>query len=130
MDSMVVKGTCSNRSYLKQLRVHHACHQPSFFFLGTDIGWMVLFVAIRRCSLKLSLPSNCTPRYLMLLLHVTSYSPSTICKYLKDLQSVTVVKGSVHVIINYPATCYTCKKPGYLARKCPNKSARSVEKIS
>ena len=50
--------------------------------------WMALFVAIRRCSPKLSLRSNFTPRYLILLLHVTSYSRSTIFGYLKDLLSV------------------------------------------
>ena len=51
--------------------------------------WMALAVAICRCSLKLSLRSNCTPRYLMLFFHSISCSPRTIFGYWKDLVSVT-----------------------------------------
>ena len=36
---MVVKGTCPNRSCIKQLRVYHARHQPSLSFPGsTNVG--------------------------------------------------------------------------------------------
>ena len=42
--------------------------------------WMTLVVAICRCSPKLSLRSNCTPRYLILFFHTTSCFPRTISK--------------------------------------------------
>ena len=89
---MVVKGTLPNQRYLKQLRLHYACHQSSLYFpRATNVGhessqvvpyWMALLVAIWRCSPKLSLRSNCTPRYLMSLLYATLCSPSTIFGYL------------------------------------------------
>ena len=50
---------------------------------------MALAVAICRCSPKLSLRSNCTPRYLMLVFHSTLCSSKTILGYWKDLLSVT-----------------------------------------
>ena len=50
---------------------------------------MALAVAICRCSPKLSLRSNCTPRYLILVFHSTSCSSRTILWYWKDLLSVT-----------------------------------------
>ena len=60
---------------------------------------MALAVAISRCSLKLSLRSNCTPRYLMLFFHSISCSPRAIFGYWKDLLSVTgrasVFSGSI-----------------------------------
>ena len=46
---------------------------------------LALFIAIWMCSPKLSFRSNCTPMYLMRLLHATSFSLSTIFRYLKDL---------------------------------------------
>ena len=33
---MVVKGTCPDRSCIKQLRVYHARHQPSLSFPGSN----------------------------------------------------------------------------------------------
>ena len=51
--------------------------------------WMALAVAICRCSPKLSLRSNCTPRYFILVFHSTSCSLKTILGYWKDLLSVT-----------------------------------------
>ena len=50
---------------------------------------MALAAAILRCSTKLSLRSNCTPRYFILVFHSTSCSPRTILRYWKDLLSVT-----------------------------------------
>ena len=44
---------------------------------------MALAVAICRCSPKLSLRSNCTPRYLMLFSHSISCSPRAIFGYWK-----------------------------------------------
>ena len=39
-DSMVVKGTCPDRSCIKQLRIYHARHQPSLSFPGsTNVGY-------------------------------------------------------------------------------------------
>ena len=43
--------------------------------------WMALAVAICRRSLKQSLQSNCTPRYLMLFFHSISFSLRTIFGY-------------------------------------------------
>ena len=38
-DSMVVKGTCPDRSCIKQLRIYHARHRPSLSFPGaTNVG--------------------------------------------------------------------------------------------
>ena len=51
--------------------------------------WMTSIVEMWSYSLKLSLWPNCTPRYLMLLLHAISCSPSIILRYLKDLWSVS-----------------------------------------
>ena len=53
------------------------------------LHWMALADAILRCSLKLSLLSNCIPRYFRLLFHKTSSPPSAIHGGLKDLLSVT-----------------------------------------
>ena len=51
--------------------------------------WIALVAAIFTCSPKLSLRSSCTPRYLMLIFHLTSCSPRRILGYWKDLLSVT-----------------------------------------
>ena len=53
--------------------------------MNNVIGWhsMALAAAIFSCSLKLSLRSCCTPRYLMLVFHSTSCSPRTILGYWK-----------------------------------------------
>ena len=56
--------------------------------------WMALAVAIFRCSPKLSLRSNCTPRYLMLVFHSTSFSLRTILGY--SYQSLSCICGDVN----------------------------------
>ena len=39
LDSVVVKGTCADRSCIKQLRIYHARHEPSLSFPGaTNVG--------------------------------------------------------------------------------------------
>ena len=53
--------------------------------------WMALSVTIYRCSPKLRLQSNCTPRYLILFIHTAFCSQRTIFGYWKDLLSVTSI---------------------------------------
>ena len=93
---MVVKGTCPDRSCVKKHRIYHArlllaSLGPPMLGMSrvrTTPHWMALAVAICRCSPKLSLRSNCTPRYLMLFFHLISCSPRAIFGYWKDLLSV------------------------------------------
>ena len=100
LDNMVFKGTCPYRSYIKQLRIHHARNQSSLSFPGsTNVGhepsqvisphWVALAVVICTCLPELSLRYNCTPKRMILFFHTTSCSPRTIFGCWKDLLSVT-----------------------------------------
>ena len=96
---MVVKGTCPDRSCIKQLE---CITLATSLFLASLVPpmlgmsqaklaphWMVLAVAICRCWPKPSLRSNCTPRYLIFVFHTPSCSPKSIFGYWKDLLSMT-----------------------------------------
>ena len=92
---MVVKGTCPDRSCIKQLRIYHARHQYSLRFTGsTNVGHEpsqggptldgfgsrdLQVFAEAKPSIQLH------TQVLMLFFHLISCSPKTILEYLKDL---------------------------------------------
>ena len=90
---MVLQGICPDRSCIK-LAPH----------------WMALAVAICRCSPELSLRSNCTPRYLMLVFHLTSCFSENNPRVLKgspvrDEQSLGFFWGHFQASAMRPTLC-------------------------
>ena len=85
LDSMVLQGISPDQSCIKLATslLFASLGPPMFGISQAEFAshWMALAAAIFRCSPKLSLPSSCTPRYLMLIFQSTSCSPRTILGY-------------------------------------------------
>ena len=115
-DSLVVKGTCSDRTCVKQLRIYHARHQPSLGFPGatnvghesSESGSTLDGFGSRDLQVFAEAKHSIQLRYLMLFFHSISCSPRTIFGYWKDFLSVTskasVFSGAIfrHLLSNQP----------------------------
>ena len=91
LDSMVVEGTCPDRSRVKQLQIYHARHQLSINFPGTCNVWHEpsqsgsTLDGFGSRDLQVSAEAKLSIQ----LFHSISCSPRTIFEYWKDLLSVT-----------------------------------------